>query len=334
MKTLSIRATVKVAAVVAFAAAGALVAAVVFAQQTGQSQAKVQTNGQANAPGSAQASAQGNGLSLQITPQELTALGDRIAATQHKDDLARDQYERIEHHVVTSGQERRLTEDKTYRVIPTGSGTMKITIKNGTAPADPAAYRAQLQECEQALEIASNPNDYRAKAALAKAQKKNNERKELVDAARRVFQASLVGREMRNGQLVDVLELNPNPNYQPHTLAEEALTKTKGKAWVQEETGQILSGSAEVVKDVSFGGGFLGKLYKGTHVTADNMQVEPDLWLPRRGQFDYAGRKFIFTFDTHETTEVSHYRLVGGPAEMLAMIKKELAGGAPVPADP
>ena len=306
----------------AFATAGALVAGVVFAQQAGTPQAKAPTN------------AQGNGLSLQITPQELQALGDRIVATQHKDDLSRDQYERIEHHVVTSGQERRLTEDKTYRVIPTGSGTMKITVKNGAAPADPLAYRAQLQECEQALEIAANPNDYRAKAALAKAQKKNNERKELVDAARRVFQATLVGREMRNGVLVDVLELNPNPNFQPHTLAEEALMKTKAKVWVQEASGQILSGSAEVVKDVSFGGGFLGKLYKGTHVTADNMEVEPNLWLPRRGQFDYAGRKFIFTFDTHETTEVSHYRLVGGPAEMLAMIKKELASGAPVPADP
>ena len=148
MKILPIRAAVKIAAVVACATVGALVTAVVFAQQAGQSQSKPQTN----APGNAQG-AQGNGLSLQITPQELTALGDRIAAAQHKDDLARDRYERIEHHVVTSGQERRLTEDKTYRVIPTGSGTMKITIKNGSAPADPAAYRAQLQECEQALEI-------------------------------------------------------------------------------------------------------------------------------------------------------------------------------------
>ena len=278
--------------------------------------------------------AQSNGLSLEISAQELQALGDRITAAQHKDDLARDQYERIEHHVVTSGEERRLTEDKTYRVIPTGSGTMKITIKNGDATADAGAYRAQLQECEQVLEIAANPNDSRQKAAMAKAGKKNNERKELVDAARRVFQAKLVGREMRAGQLVDILELNPSPSFQPHSLAEEALMRTRAKIWVQEATGQILSGSAEVVKDVSFGGGILGKLYKGTHVSADNMEVEPGLWVPRRGQFDYAGRKFIFTFDTHEMTEVSRYRSVGPPAEVLAIVRKELAAGAAVPADP
>jgi hypothetical protein len=316
-------------------------AAVGFSQQTSagkaHGQVMVQNGGNANQAGRASAApgqAAGNGLSLTMSEDELKALGDRIVAAQHKDDLARDTYERIEHHVVTSGEERHLTEDKTYRVIPTGSGTMKIAIKNGSAAADARAYRQQLQDTVQVLEIASNPNDPREKSVLAKSARKNNERKELVDAARKVFKAKLVGREMRGTVLVDILELTPDPNFQPHSWAETALMQTRGKVWVQEESGQILHGEAEVVHDVSFGGGILGKLYKGTHVSADNVEVDGDLWLPRRAQFDYSGRKFIFMFETHEFTEVSHYRYVGDPAEELAALRKELAGGAEVPGDP
>jgi hypothetical protein len=316
-------------------------AGVGFSQQAGagkaRGQAAVQNGGKANqAGGASPAPGQGggNGLSLTMSEDELKALGDRIVAAQHKDDLARDTYERVEHHVVTSGDERRLSDDKTYRVIPTGSGTMKLVIKNGSAMADPRAYRQQLQDTVQVLEIASNPNDPREKSVVAKSARKNNERKELVDAARKVFKAKLVGREMRGTVLVDILELTPDPNFQPHSWAETALMQTHGKIWVQEETGQLLHGEAEVVHDVSFGGGILGKLYKGTHVSADNVEVDGNLWLPRRAQFDYSGRKFVFMFETHEFTEVSHYRYVGGPVEELGALRKELTGGAEVPGDP
>lgn len=311
-----------------------------FSQQSSGRQ-KAQATGQAahgqpaQQPGTSTGQTnESNRLSLEITNEQLQALGQRIVATQHKNDIARDQYERIEHHVVTAGSERHLTEDKTYRVIPTGSGTMKITIRNGPAMADPAAYRQQLQDTIAVLQISVNPNDSRQKAAAAKAQKKSMERKDLVDAALRVFKAKLVGREMRGSQLIDILELDPDPTFQPHSLAEDALMHTRAKIWVQDATGQILHGDAEVVRDVSFGGGFLGKLYRGTHVSADNMEVGNDLFLPRRGQFDYSGRKFIFMFDTHESTEVSHYQLVGTSADVLAMLQRELAGGAAVPADP
>jgi hypothetical protein len=47
--------------------------------------------------------------------------------------------------------------------------------------------------------------------------------------------------------------------------------------------------------------------------------------LPLHMQYDFAGRKFLFSFEQHQTIEVSHYRRVGPPKEALVLVESELA---------
>ena len=269
-----------------------------------------------------------------LSDSQIHALAERVIAAQHTNDVALEEFERIEHHTVNSGANRHVTEDKFYRVVPTGTGTLKLLFRDNSSPLDPNTYRKQLHDWEQILEIAVNPDDPREQAAYAKWQKKMKERKDLLEAARQAYRVTSSGQEMRNGRLCDVLALDPNPSFVPHSIAENVLTGTRAKIWIDDASGQIVHGEAEIIRDISFGAGILGKLYRGGRFSLDSSEVSPGIWAPYRVQFDYSVRKFLFTFETHELTQTNRYRRVGPPARALATVREELAHGAPVPADP
>jgi hypothetical protein len=265
---------------------------------------------------------------------DIRALADRVIATQHHDDEAFDEYERIEHQTMFAGFDHHVTDERVFRVVPTGSGTLKLLLREGHTPVDASVYRKELHDWQQILEIASNPNDSRQQAAYAKQQKKQKERAGLVDAARRAFRVSLAAQETRDGKRIDTIQIEPNPEFQPHSLAESVFPHARAKLWIDDATGQIIRGEGDIISDVWIGGGILGKLYRGGHFTLENAEVSPGLWLPSRIQYDYSGRKFLFVFEQHEVTEYSHYRRVGPPKEALAMVRDEVAHGSAPPADP
>jgi len=259
---------------------------------------------------------------------ELKALGDRIINALHNNDTAMDEYERIEHHAMVSGSDRHVVDDKTFRVVPTGTGTLRLLVKENGKPVDAEIYQKQLRDWEQVLEIAVNPKDSRQQAAYGKWQKKMKERRDAVEAARQAFHTTWAGRETRNGRSVAVLALEPNPSYVAQTMLENVLTHTRMKIWVDEASGNIVHADAEIIRDVPFGGGLLGKLYRGARFSIDTAEIAHGFWAPTRVQYDYTGRKFLFVFEAHEITETTRYRRDGPPAQALALVRDELAHGA------
>jgi tetratricopeptide (TPR) repeat protein len=259
---------------------------------------------------------------------ELKALGDRIINALHNNDTAMDEYERIEHHTMVSGSDRHVVDDKTFRVVPTGTGTLRLLVKENGKPVDAEMYQKQLRDWEQVLEIAINPKDSRQQAAYGKWQKKMKERRDAVEAARQAFHTTWEGRETRNGRTAAVLALEPNPSYVAQTMLENVLTHTRIKIWVDEVSGNIVHADAEIIRDVPFGGGLLGKLYRGARFSIDTAEIAHGFWAPTRVQYDYTGRKFLFVFEAHEITETTRYRRDGPPAQALALVRDELAHGA------
>ena len=260
---------------------------------------------------------------------------DKLIAHQHADDIAIEEFERIERHVDrTGGSNQRILEDKTFRVVPTGPGTLKILLQDNGKATDPTDYRKQLLAWRDLLQLALNPSDSRIKAAYAKTEKKKRDRAELVNAARDAFSLKWVGRENLNGHDCDLVLLDPNPAFHPRTTLQEALTHANAKIWVDHNALQILRAEAHIVRDVSFGGGILGKLYRGGVFFLEQAEVAPGVWLPARYQYDYTARKFLFTSEQHQFIEASHYRRLGPPKQALLVAQNELASGKPVPADP
>jgi hypothetical protein len=267
--------------------------------------------------------------------EEIRTRVKKLIANQHNDDAAEAQYEWIERHVdQTSGANPRTLDDRTIRLVPNGAGATKVVLAENGKLTDPAELRRQLQNVVQVLQMMLNPNDPRMKTASAKYQKRMHDRAELVDSVFDAFSITWQRQESRNGRDCDVIQANPNPNYHPRTIFQEALTHVSANVWVDHADDQIVHAEARILSDISFGGGLLGKLYRGGTVAIDQAEVAPGVWLTTHEQYDFTGRKFLFPFEQHQLIDFSQYLFVGPPKDALAMVQAELAGTKPVSGDP
>jgi hypothetical protein len=265
------------------------------------------------------------------TADEISARAQTLAANQHRDDEALKQYERIERHTdLTGAPNPHLIEDRTFRVVPTGTGTLKILLKENGTPTDPVDYRRQLQAWEDVLQLMLRPEDSRAKSAYEKYDRRNQQRAELIDTMIESFTPKWLGRENLNGRDCDVFQLDLKPNFHPHSMFQEALSHITAKAWVDRRSDQLVRGEAHITRDISFGGGILGKVYHGGVFSMDQAEVAPGIWEPTRYQYDFGGRKFFFSFDEHQVVEASRYHRVGPPKEALILVQNELASAKPM----
>jgi hypothetical protein len=273
-------------------------------------------------------------ISTAPSSAEIRFLVDRVILNQHRNDLALDLYERFER--VESRKKPADPEPysvQVLRVFPAGTGTDHIPFGPDGKPADPAAYRRELRKLEKALAWASQDGrDQRE--AYAKVEKRRKERVEFLDATRDAFLFTWAGREERNGRLLAKLRLGPNPGFKPTSHATNILTKVRAVLWIDEPSAQVARVEAEVVDDVAFGGGILGKLYKGSRFVLEQTEVAPGVWLPVSSQYDFDGRKFLFGFAIHVRTTASGYRRVGRPKEALAVVRAELNNSAAARSDP
>jgi hypothetical protein len=267
--------------------------------------------------------------------EEIRARSEKLLANQHKNDDALEFYERVERQIDrTGGANPRTLEDRTYRIVPTGAGNQKIVLSDEGKRTDPATYNLQMQALAEALQAMADPNDSRAKAAYAKREKRQRERADFVDATKDAYNVKWLGTATVRGRACDVFELDPSPNFHPHSMFQAALEHVTAKIWVDRETDQLAHGEAQVISDVSFGAGILGKLYRGGVVSMDQAEVAPGIWLPTRYQYDFSGRKFLFSFEQHQLIEASHYRRIGPPKDALVLVKAELSSGKPYIEDP
>jgi hypothetical protein len=259
--------------------------------------------------------------------EELRALIERVVASQHGNDEALAEYERRERQTARKddGQER-ITDDKLYRVFPTGTGTVRVLLEEKGKAVKPEAYEKGLRSVVGALENALTPELPKQKEAIAKWEKRVRERRELLDAIPQAFRATWLGREPVNGRTLVKLRLEPDPDYKPHSRNTHMLTHVRATVWVEEKTANLVRVEAEIFEDIPVGGGFLGKVYKGGRFEMEQTEVAPGVWLPARYVYDFDGRKFIFPFSMNETVEASNYRRMGPPEQALAALRRELRG--------
>lgn len=251
------------------------------------------------------------------------ALFDRVIENQKKNDAAMDSYERIERVEVrkTTG-EGQITDVKTSRVVPAGTGAAKLPMGPDGKPVDLAAYRLELEKLEKALVWASDTG--RAQHdAYEKIAKKRKERADLIGAARSAFVFTYISGEQRDSRTLLKYRMTPNPAFKPTSRATSIYTRVRGTVWIDEASGELARIEGEVMDDISLGL-FLAKVYKGSHFMQERYEMVPGLWLPSFSQYDFDGRKFLASFSLHERTFYSNYRLVGNPTETLALVRSEL----------
>jgi len=268
-----------------------------------------------------------------LSPDEIRALVDRAITNQHRNDDALAEYERREQRQARKDEsDTLLSEDKTFRVVPTGTGTLRLLLEENGRPISPELHRRQLRDLEQALRWALEPAEGKQKRRVEKFDKRSRERTEMVDALRDAFLFTWQGREASNGRALVRLLFEPNPAFKPRSRNTEMFRHARAVVWIDETAAQLVRIEAEIATDISIGGGFLGKIYRGGRFVLEQSQVAEGVWFPVRYDYNFAGRKIFFGFELHEVTQASGYRRIGPPKEALAAVRHELSNASPAPA--
>ncbi len=264
-----------------------------------------------------------------LSPEEIRALVARAVANQHRNDAMLEQYERIERRQIRRDHnDPRPITDKTFRVVPTGTGVVRVQTEENGRPVDAELYRKQLRDVEQALVFALRPDESRQKRAVEKNAKRVREHTEFLDVVPRAFLFTWLGRENHHGRARVKLALEPNPEFHPASRNQALLASVRATVWLDEEAAQVVRVEAEMTRDFSFGGGLVGKVYRGGRFVMEQAEAAPGIWLPTHYEYNFDGRKFLFSFGVHQRIEVSHYHRIGPPGEALAAIRRELGGAA------
>lgn len=270
---------------------------------------------------------------LQSELDEQRALLERVIANQKKNDLAQTTYERLERLEIHKGASAtQPSEVKTTRAVPAGTGIDRIPVGPDGKPVDAAAYRAELEKLERALSWAAE--DGRAQRdAYEKIAKKQRERADLIDATRTAFLYTFVAHEPRGDRMLSKYRMVPNPVYKPTSRSTAIFSKVRGYLWIDEDAAQLARAEIEVTDDISIGG-FLAKVYKGSHLMQERYEMAPGLWFATYSQYDFDGRRLFMSFAIHERTAYSQYRRIGPPKEALQAIRAELGKSTTANADP
>ncbi len=248
---------------------------------------------------------------------------NRVIANQKKGEAALDVYERIERvETRKSPSDPAPAAIKISRVIPSGTGMVRIPLGADGKPSDSAAYRAELEGLARVLAVLVNDSGSQ-RDALEKYAKKKKEKNELIDATHNAFLFSFVGRESRGDRTLSKYKLEHNPAFKPTSRFTAIFPKVSGFVWVDEVCGELARIEGDVTEDISVGL-FLGKIYKGSHFMQERYEFLPGLWLISFSQYDFDGRKLFSGFSIHERAFYSNYRYIGPPNEALAAIRQEL----------
>jgi hypothetical protein len=261
---------------------------------------------------------------LPPTAEQVRSLIARTVENQHRNDRAMEEFERVERVVTRKpGENSDKISDRTDRILPSGTGIMKLQVAENGSPVSQVLYRHELQYAVSALDLAVHPNE-RYNQDLAKFEKRRRDQADLVETAVKAFRITWAGRETRGSRTLDKFLLEPDPDYKPVNRIAVTFQHVHAALWVDESQAQFARVEGDIASDITFGGGIAGKIYHGGHFVMEQSEVAPGVWLPTLYSYDVDGRKFLFGFGVHERTEITHYRRVGPPAESIELIRNEL----------
>lgn len=170
------------------------------------------------------------------------------------------------------------------RPSPNPQLTYKRLIERNGAPVpkheldrQDAEYRARVAEVRQRQADGDADRDKRERDDLLARRRAQMVINDVLDT----LQFDLVRREVRDGRPAIVVSFVAKPQARPATRQGRIAKVFKGRAWVDEASREVTAVEAVAVDDVAFGG-FIAKLYEGTHALLRREQIDADVWMPTR----------------------------------------------------
>jgi hypothetical protein len=202
---------------------------------------------------------------------------------------------------------------RTFEVYPSSRGqTYKRLIEIEGKPLGPEELAKRDAEHQRDLEREQRRRRTESAAQRAARERKEEEERrhqeDLLDDLVRVFEATVVAREIIAGERVLVADVKPRRNAPVATREGRWMKAFEGRIWVDESDYQIVKLDMYASEDITIGWGIIGRIHKGSNAQFSRQKVD-GIWLPAELTYEASGRTLLFRpFDFKATTTYSNYR--------------------------
>ncbi len=100
------------------------------------------------------------------------------------------------------------------------------------------------------------------------------------------------------------LRFRPNPDYPARTIEARIFHAMSGEIWIDARFKRLSRLDGQLIENVDFGYGLLGRLYKGGWVRLQRTQVSETDWKTERLELHLSGRALLLKTIDRETSEV------------------------------
>jgi hypothetical protein len=200
---------------------------------------------------------------------------------------------------------RDRTESKghsvTKEVIETPQGGLSSTIAINGQPLTPEQRAKENQKLEKFA------NDPEARRKKLESSKEDDQRDELMltslpDAFLYTYAGTQAG---PNGDELVHLTFTPNPNFDPPNHETRVYQGMQGDILIDRKAMRIAKIDGTLFKDVEFGWGILGRLYKGGKFYVEQRDVGSGRWETVRQTLDFSGKILMVKPLTISSTETA-----------------------------
>ena len=185
----------------------------------------------------------------------------------------------------------RVTSDRreSWEILILDGLPFTRTLSRDGKPLSEAEQRKQQQKLDKdTARLERETPEEKQKRAAEFEKSRRRERAfllELPDA----FDLHLDGSDTIDGQDVWVISGVPKPGYRAKTRDGAALSKIRGKMWIEKAGNQWVRVEAETIATISFGV-FLARLDPGAKLVLEQTRINDELWLPKREYMIGKGR--------------------------------------------
>jgi hypothetical protein len=124
-----------------------------------------------------------------------------------------------------------------------------------------------------------------------------------------LYDFQMVRREFIDGHPVILLNFKPKPGFKTNEDMGKLLQHAEGRAWVSEDDYELVRIEIETFEPISFGGGLLAKVQKGSKASMEWRKINDEIWLPYKRQFTADARVLLLKgMHESEVTEFSNHK--------------------------
>lgn len=121
------------------------------------------------------------------------------------------------------------------------------------------------------------------------------------------------------------IRFRPNPQYEPSFREGQVFAGMEGRVWIDPRQERVVRIETQLFRDVDFGWGIIGRLYKGGHIQIENARIPDGTWRVTHIDVDLSYRIFFSKKRTQQTVTYSDFQAVPAdlsPAQAVELLRQ------------